>query len=420
MIATPFRKSSPCQPILRFLFITASALVPSLSAHAGPNIPPPPGNPVISAGQVPRLCTESDHPYNSYGATYGYFYSKSLKRWESAPYCYARWGYLGASAPQVISAGDIVTVSAIHDDARVTPWIAVQGGMAWQYPGTLISGCGATDLTCTVKIGSAASPPKEWQWYEFHVSGPGRYFILPPSYAPRCQPDNPCIDTATNAWSYVGVQPNTCSSLAQLSGSGGLPHVATCKKTISGTVLRTLCPPPKQGNNTLKPDPSQCQEVGVSGATVQIYRGSNLVVTKRTNKQGVYSASVRKNGAYKVKVSKNKARFSPAVKKANVNGVSVSGVGFRQKGAASSTLRMRNRIFTLSDHVVENGAELRMCNQDSFDHQPYSEAPFEPCELVKPGKCVKWKLLNPTGSILVRMVWDCVHPGEGAAVYVLP
>lgn len=174
-------------------------------ASAAPTTPPPAGAVVISPGQVPGICTqESD---NAYRTNYGYYWSDISNRWVSAPRCYPRWGFLEASPSQVAVAGATITVTARHDDGRIPGWIAKKGGMAWQYPGTLVAGCTTTDITCTVRIGKPFEPPSEWQWHEFHVSGPGRLDILPPSYAPRCQADDPCLVLGTQAWSWVGIRP---------------------------------------------------------------------------------------------------------------------------------------------------------------------------------------------------------------------
>lgn len=161
---------------------------------------------------MPSVCTSADAPANSYGATYGYYWSETGNRWVQAPACYARWGYLQASPSQIVQPGATVTVTVIPDDSRMAGLVATFGGMAWTYPGTRVSGCATTDVVCTVRIGEAGVRPQEWVWSEFHVSGPGRVFILPPSYAPRCQPENPCLDTYTNAWSYVGIGPEEPSA----------------------------------------------------------------------------------------------------------------------------------------------------------------------------------------------------------------
>ncbi len=201
------RRSRMPALLVALALLAGVAVVPS--AGADPVGSPPGGGHVLDAGQIPTVCTQAefDAGASAYSSNYGYYWSETSSRWISAPWCYPRWGGLTASASQVADAGDTVTVSAIHDDGRVADWIPVQGGMGWSYPGTRVSGCTTTDLTCTVTLGTEGLPPSEWAWSEFHITGPGRYFVLPPSYAPRCQPDNPCLDTYTNAWSWVGLRP---------------------------------------------------------------------------------------------------------------------------------------------------------------------------------------------------------------------
>ncbi len=201
------RRSGPVAVLMATAVLCGVAIVPSATAE--PVGTPPGGAPPLAAGQIPTVCTQADFDAgaSAYSSNYRYYWSETSNRWISAPWCYPRWGYLEASASQVADAGDTVTVSAIHDDGRIPPWIPIQGGMSWSYPGTRVSGCTTTDLSCTVTLGDADLPPAEWAWSEFRVSGPGRYFILPVSYAPRCQPDNPCLDTYTNAWSWVGLRP---------------------------------------------------------------------------------------------------------------------------------------------------------------------------------------------------------------------
>jgi len=214
--------------------LLASLMPAALAAPVGT----PPGNGrVIGAGQVPRECTSSDSPFNEWGMTTGYFWSEKSQTWVGAPYCYARWGLMHASASQIAGAGDTVTVTAIPDDGRIPGLIAIKGGMQWNYPGTLVSGCGTTDMQCTVRIGNADSPPAEWAWHEFHVSGPGRVFILPPSYG-RCPEADPCLDTRTNAWSYVGLTPEYVTPTLDLSiaSATSQPDVVKPGETIHYTL----------------------------------------------------------------------------------------------------------------------------------------------------------------------------------------
>ena len=209
--------------------IVLIAGVPGI-ADSAPVGSPPGGARELQPGYVPQICTEADAPFNTSGATFGYYWSDDSTAWIQAPYCYARWGYLQASASQVVDAGATVTVTATPDDGRMAGLVAVQGGMSWTYPGTLVSGCGAKDVYCTVRVGDEHSPPTEWQWHQFHVGGPGRVFILPPSYAPRCQAEAPCLDTYTNAWSYVGVRPVAAEPTLEATLKATPAEIATGEK----------------------------------------------------------------------------------------------------------------------------------------------------------------------------------------------
>lgn len=192
------------------------ALLLTTFAWAAPVGSPPGGARTLEPGHIPKECTESDRPFNEYGATYGAYWSERAQDWVSAPYCYPRWGFLRASPSQAIGAGDTVTIVAIPDDGRIPGLVAAKGGMQWTYPGRVVSGCGTKDVVCTVQVGTEDDLPAEWDWQLFHVSGPGRVFILPPSYG-RCPESDPCLDTYTNAWSFAGVMPESASPTLELS-----------------------------------------------------------------------------------------------------------------------------------------------------------------------------------------------------------
>lgn len=193
--------------------LVVTALLAGISGGPSAGAEPvgePPFGPELAPGQIPKVCIEADGAAgaSAYGSSTGFYWSELNDKWVAAPWCYPRWGFLAASPSKIVEAGDTVTVEALGDDSRLGPYIeAGWGSMIWTYPGTKVSGCGVHDMSCTVEMGEA-DPTGEWSWGQFHVTGPGRVFILPPSYAPRCQPDNPCLDTITNAWSWVGVRPS--------------------------------------------------------------------------------------------------------------------------------------------------------------------------------------------------------------------
>jgi hypothetical protein len=124
-------------PLLGVLAVLVSLASPPVAA-AAPTGPPPGGARELDPGQLPRQCTEADAPFNAYGPNFGYYWSENANRWVQAPFCVPRWGYLQASASQIIEPGATVTVTGIPDDARLTGAIAVQGGMHWAHPGTVV------------------------------------------------------------------------------------------------------------------------------------------------------------------------------------------------------------------------------------------------------------------------------------------
>jgi len=121
-----------------------------------------------------------------------------------APYCFPVWGYLAASTPGKVKAGQPFTVTAIPKDGSNSAQYAVsEGDIVWEYPGTVVSGCGPSDLTCTVIPTKRAK--RYWQWSMFRVSMPRTYFIDSPGSF--CVGIHACPGVTTQAWSFVGVQP---------------------------------------------------------------------------------------------------------------------------------------------------------------------------------------------------------------------
>ncbi|MFN8027787.1 MAG: hypothetical protein U0W40_15935 [Acidimicrobiia bacterium] len=135
-------------------------------ASAAPTSPPPSGVQVLTAGQVPGQCTDVDYAAGAYNSAsnYGTYWSELSHQWLSAPWCYPRWGLIQMTPSQVVQAGATVSMAVVPDDARLGAVIGAHGGMTWRYPGTVVAGCGFFDMSCTVTVGDAASPPPEWAW----------------------------------------------------------------------------------------------------------------------------------------------------------------------------------------------------------------------------------------------------------------
>ena len=167
-------------------------------AMADSRPPLPPNGRELAPGQLPHQCTASDT-----GAQ-GYYFSDTAQQWVGAPLCYAKWGNLAATGSQIVNAGSTVTVTAIPTDGSNSGTYAPQtGSISWQFPGKVVSGCGASDLSCSVVPTTVATT--EWQWFEFHVSMPRTFFIDSPG--DLCGGQHLCAGVTTNAWSYVGVPP---------------------------------------------------------------------------------------------------------------------------------------------------------------------------------------------------------------------
>jgi hypothetical protein len=190
-------------------------------AASTPNPPNPPSNlKVLSPGQLPAYCSAAD--FEAYPQFFGfnvpgYYWSEISNRWISAPYCLGRWGGLSMAPSQIVKAGQTVTVTLNTDDARLGPKLVEGSAISWGYPGTLVSGCAANTLTCTVKMGDAAKPPKEWSWGEFHVSAPHGLVSWPDSYG-FCPASDPCLSSiGSHAWTFVGVGPGGGTPVASFT-----------------------------------------------------------------------------------------------------------------------------------------------------------------------------------------------------------
>lgn len=202
--------------LISLAFVLAATFVGDAQA-ARPPIPA--GGRALSPGGLPRECVAGDAAggaLSAYGTNYGYYYSSTAKAWVQAPFCYPRWGNLEASASGIVSGGGIFTVTAIPTDGSNSAIYAPETkSISWTHPGTVVSGCGSADLSCTVRVGPATA---EWQWLEFHVTMPRTFFVDSPGS--NCAGQHLCAGATTNAWSFVGIRPTSrvctpdCNALA--------------------------------------------------------------------------------------------------------------------------------------------------------------------------------------------------------------
>jgi hypothetical protein len=235
------------------------------------NRPPlPPGGRALSPGQLPRPCTAADI------GVQGYYFSATAKQWVSAPFCYGKWGNLDASGSQVVLAGASATVTAIPNDGSNSATYAPQtGSIQWEYPGKVVSGCGAADLTCTVIPTKAATT--EWQWFEFHVSMPRTFFIDSPG--DLCGGQHLCAGARTNAWSYAGIAP--AGSDPGSAGTGQAPAVVGGSGPAGG-----------QGTGTGGGGPP----IGLILGTAVVLGAGATVVAARRNPLGASAATLGRIG----------------------------------------------------------------------------------------------------------------------------
>jgi hypothetical protein len=266
---------------LRFFVVSALLIAVGVSAVAQAARPPiPAGSRELAPGQLPRQCVAGDEAggtINAYGSNYGVYFSKKANTWVSAPFCYPRWGNLEASASQIVKGGATATVTAIPTDGSNSGQYAPETkSITWRYPGTVVAGCGAADLTCSVKI--PKNETEEWQWHEFHVTMPRTFFI--DSRGSNCAGQHLCAGFATNAWSFVGVKPGGTDS------------------EISGRVSEVSCDAAA----------SVCKRRALSGVRLVASGGPGGPQEATTDAAGDYAIDVKK-GTWRVTPSLGSRRF---------------------------------------------------------------------------------------------------------------
>lgn len=186
--------------------ILALIAISSASTQAATR-PPAPGK-VLPAGYVPSACGTGEGTTVD-GISYGYYWGGS-SGWVSTPWCYPVWGNLTMTAPQIVAGGSTVTMTAVPD-TNSAQYAPETNTITWTTSGTVVSGCGTADLSCSVK---APKPGSTWRWTEFHVTMPRIFFVDSPGSL--CAGQHLCAGAATNAWSVAGVAPARTLKLGNL------------------------------------------------------------------------------------------------------------------------------------------------------------------------------------------------------------
>ena len=167
--------------------------------------PPAPGH-EVTEGFVAGACSEADFASgaSAYSANFGYYFSKKSKQWIQSAWCYPVWGNLAASASQLVTAREAITIYATpNGGSNSAEYAPLTNSISWSFPGELVSGCGPADLACTFIPFPKKS--KDWQWSAVQVSMPRTFFINSPGS--NCVGRPICPGFTTNAWTFVGSPP---------------------------------------------------------------------------------------------------------------------------------------------------------------------------------------------------------------------
>ncbi len=235
--------------------------------------PVPDGTKPLPAGHLPAVCTEAEFAAgaSAYGSNFGYAYDSDLKQWVSAPRCFPKWGNLVMSGSQMTNAGSSATFIATPTDGSNSADYAPETKLiAWTYGSAkVVSGCGNTDLTCTIIPAKKAA--HGYQWVEVHVSMPRTFFVDSPGS--NCAGQHLCGGASTQAWAFAGVRPEEDTPA-----------------TITGRVV--------DGNGEAMPG-------------VKVTASSK---SASTDAAGRYELKVKK-GTYTVKATNGDGAFSPSAAK---------------------------------------------------------------------------------------------------------
>lgn len=192
------------------LLATLTATMPVASAE--PTSPPPPGRIVVPWGNAPRFCVDGEpggrSPYT--GALWGVAWSPVSERWVETPVCTYRWGYISLSpSGAVADSGQSVTFAM--SDSVAAPYIPQVGGASWSGvpAGSVLSGCGSFDISCTFRVERSIDNRFEWQYRIVGLNAPAS-FVTSPIAADgwrHCSEATPCPYLSTNVWAAVAIPP---------------------------------------------------------------------------------------------------------------------------------------------------------------------------------------------------------------------
>ena len=260
--------------------------------------PVPDGSKPIPAGHLPAVCTEAEFAAgaSAYGSTSGYSYDSDLKQWVSAPRCFPKWGNLVMSASQMTNAGSSATFTATPTDGSNSADYAPETqSIAWTYGSAkVVSGCGNTDLTCTIIPAKQAADG--YQWVEVHVSMPRTFFVDSPGS--NCAGQHLCGGATTNAWAFAGVRPQDDTP-----------------STITGRV------------------------VDADGEAMPGVKVAASSKSATTDGAGRYELKVSK-GEYTVKASNDDGAFSPSKAKVTVRKGRSATANFKLVGCKAKTAKL--------------------------------------------------------------------------------
>lgn len=276
---------------------------PSPALEAKP--PVPDGSKPIPEDHEPTICTAGEFAAGAsiYAPTYGYAWSKTAKAWVARPRCYPKWGFLHMSPSQIVQPGRPVTMVATPDEGSNSGQYApVTGTISWNAPGMIMSGCGPSDLSCTILPNTTATT--EWQWFEVHVSMPKTFYVDDPGEF--CGGRHLCAGATTNAWAFIGIPP------------------VKFKGEIYGKVTQSRC------------SKSGCTSEPAVGVVVE-GRSKGKLVHGLTDRNGGYRLIVSK-GKWSVKPVLEGHKFSPKSAKAKVKTARVGPYDFSTCATADSAL----------------------------------------------------------------------------------